>query len=283
VKPWESSYACFANNPIWYSDVNGDDGTQTSSGNGYMTGDLNNVVVRSSKLDPDKKDDKDDKEDDGKKSSGGGGGGGGAGGAGAGPNNKNSVGADQLKKYSPLLQSQGFGIADNGGGNGGEGGFAGSGGSGNVNWDAVNLGLKVADFIGVGAAAGREIALDYRMSQPLMNRVGMSTNLKAILGLGTASKYLGWAGNAGAVLSTGLDYNQYKNGQLSGARFGYNTIGTAASVGVGYFNPVAGAAVGGSFYIGQQMYDGYNWWVGQMSIYLTNFENGLKNGWVPGR
>jgi hypothetical protein len=26
VKPWESSYACFANNPIWYSDVNGDDG-----------------------------------------------------------------------------------------------------------------------------------------------------------------------------------------------------------------------------------------------------------------
>ena len=24
VKPWESSYACFANNPIWFSDVNGD-------------------------------------------------------------------------------------------------------------------------------------------------------------------------------------------------------------------------------------------------------------------
>jgi hypothetical protein len=111
VKPWESSYACFANNPIWYSDVNGDDGTQTGSGNGYMTGDLNNVVVRSSKLDPDKK------EDDGEKSSGGGGGGAAAGG---GPNSKNSVGADQLKKYSPLLQAQGFGIADNGGGNGGD-------------------------------------------------------------------------------------------------------------------------------------------------------------------
>ena len=28
VKPWESSYACFANNPIWYSDVNGDDGNK---------------------------------------------------------------------------------------------------------------------------------------------------------------------------------------------------------------------------------------------------------------
>jgi type VI secretion system secreted protein VgrG len=87
VKPWESSYACFANNPIWFSDVNGDDGTQTSSGNGYMTGDLNNVVVRSSKLDPDKKDDKDDKEDDGKKSSGAGGGGGGGSGGGSGFSN----------------------------------------------------------------------------------------------------------------------------------------------------------------------------------------------------
>lgn len=29
VKPWESPYACFANNPIWFSDVKGDDATQT--------------------------------------------------------------------------------------------------------------------------------------------------------------------------------------------------------------------------------------------------------------
>jgi hypothetical protein len=138
VKPWESSYACFANNPIWYSDVNGDDGTKTGSGNGYMTGDLNNVVVRSSKLDPDKKDDKDDKEDDGKKSSGGGGGGAAAGG---GPNSKNSVGGDQLKKYSPLLQAQGFGIADNGGGNGGEGGNRGGaqGGSSVIGYPGINI------------------------------------------------------------------------------------------------------------------------------------------------
>jgi hypothetical protein len=53
---------------------------------------------------------------------------------------------------------------------------------------------------------------------------------------------------------------------------------------VGYFfGPLAAAAAGGSFYVGQQMYDGYMYWQQQMSIYLTNFENGLKNGWVPGR
>ena len=67
MKPWESSYTCFANNPIWYSDVNGDDGTKTSSGDGIMTGDLNEVVVHSTKKNPDKKDDEGDKDEDGKK------------------------------------------------------------------------------------------------------------------------------------------------------------------------------------------------------------------------
>lgn len=155
---------------------------------------------------------------------------------------------------------------------------------GGINWSGVNTGLNVADGFGVLAAAGREIALDYRMSQPLMNKVGMSGNVKAISGLGTASKYLGAAGHVAAILGTVLDYNQMKNGQMSSARFGYNTTGTTVGIGVGIgVGAVPGAAAGGAFYIGQQMYDGYNWWAGQMSIYLTNIENGLKSGWFPGR
>lgn len=155
---------------------------------------------------------------------------------------------------------------------------------GNVNWNGVNSGLQVADGIVVAAAAGREIALDYRMSQPLMSRVGMSSNVKAISGLGTASKYLGATVYRATALGTVMDYQKMKNGQMSGARFGYNTFGTAVSVGVGIgVGVVPGAAAGGTFYLGQQMYDGYNRWVDQMSIYLTNFENGLKWGWVPGR
>jgi hypothetical protein len=139
VKPWESSYACFANNPIWFSDVNGDDGTP-SGGEPMMSCSSSGVVVKSSKLNPDKKDDEED--EDGKKSSGGGGGGGGSGGAGAGPNNKNSAGADQLKKYSPLLQAQGFGISDNGGGSGGGvGGNKGGaqGGSSVIGYPGINI------------------------------------------------------------------------------------------------------------------------------------------------
>lgn len=155
---------------------------------------------------------------------------------------------------------------------------------GGVNWNDINTGLKIVEGFGVAAAAGREIALDYRMSQPLMNRVGMSANVKAIFDLGMASKYLGAAGYLGALVGTVLDINAYRNGQLSGARLSYNTLGTAVATGVGIgVSAVPGAAAGGVFYVGQQFYDGYNWWVGQMSIYLTNFENGLKIGWVPGR
>jgi hypothetical protein len=103
VKPWESSYACFANNPIWYSDVNGDDPATP------LVEDHNEAPLIDGPNDPI------------------GGDGGSGARTGGGGNSKNSVGADQLKKYSPLLQAQGFGIADNGGGNGGECGFAGSG------------------------------------------------------------------------------------------------------------------------------------------------------------
>jgi hypothetical protein len=114
VKPYESGYACFANNPIWFSDVNGDDGTP-SGGEPMMSCSSSGVVVKSSKLNPDKKDDEEDEDEDGKKSSGGGGGGG-AGGAGGGPNNKNSVGGDQLRKHARQLAASGIGMESNGGG-----------------------------------------------------------------------------------------------------------------------------------------------------------------------
>ncbi len=156
--------------------------------------------------------------------------------------------------------------------------------SGVVNWNGVNTGLQVAEGFGVVAEAGRKIALDYRMSQPLMSRVGMSANIKTISRLGTASKYLGAAGYGAAGLGTALDINAYNKGQLSGARLSYNMTGTTVGLSVGYFlGPLAGAVASGTFWGAQQMYDGYMYWQQQMSIYLTNCENGFKNGWVPGR
>ncbi len=157
-------------------------------------------------------------------------------------------------------------------------------GSVNVNWNAINTGLQVTDFIGVGAAMGREIALDFRMSTDLMNRIGMATNLKAIYRLGITSKYLGLAGYFGSALGTALDYQKMKNGEISKTRFGYNTVGTSLGIGIGIgIGTIPGAGVGATFFVAQQMYDGYNWWSNQMSVYLTNIENGLKKGWVPSK
>jgi hypothetical protein len=92
VKPWESSYACFANNPIWYSDVNGDDPATP------LVEDHNEAPLIDGPNDP----------------IGGGGGGGAA--AGGGLNSKNSVGGDQLRKHARQLAASGIGMESNGGG-----------------------------------------------------------------------------------------------------------------------------------------------------------------------
>ncbi len=137
--------------------------------------------------------------------------------------------------------------------------------TGNVNWDGINNSLQVADGFGFGAAMGKQFSIDYRLSQSLMDRVGMSANIKAIDFLGTASNWLGTVGNIGMGIDTILDYQKMQNGYMSNERFGYN------------FNPIAGGVVGSSFYVGQQFYDGYMYWAEQMSIGITNFNNWISN------
>ena len=61
----------------------------------------------------------------------------------------------------------------------------------------------------------------------------------------------------------------------------YNRAG-AVAVGT-YLGAIPGAIAGGGIWAGEKAYDGYMNWQTQMGIFLNNFENGLKNGWVPGR
>jgi hypothetical protein len=263
VKPWESSYACFANNPIWYSDVNGDDGTKTSSGNGYMTGDLNNVVVRSSKLDPDKK------EDDGEKSSGGGGGGAAAGG---GPNSKHSVGADQLRKYSPLLQAQGFGIADNGGGSGGAGGGEGSGEDTQGGGGGSGLGTWLSGF-DFAAGVYSEYVHNHTtytttkgIEKNIIKANGQIRSARAAR-FARASNLVRGVAVVGSVLSTGYStlqvYNQWDAGGIKNvngwdatdAGVGMLGLGATGAVYLGLMsNPVGwGIGVGVLIYSGSRL------------------------------
>lgn len=154
---------------------------------------------------------------------------------------------------------------------------------GQIDWlKGISAGFQVTDAFGVISEAGADITKEYQKNQQLMNKLSSPTSLKAASFFSASSKFFGTLGYFGAVYGIRTDYVSMQTGQMSGARFSYNTFGTAASIGVGArVGGLPGAGVGASFYGAQKFYDGYNWWAGEMSSYLTNFENGLSGGWVP--
>jgi len=112
----------------------------------------------------------------------------------------------------------------------------------------------------------------------------MSGNLRAIRHLGTASKYLGYAGNLGVGVSTYIDYQDLQTGanEMTQGRFYYNLTGNALGLAVSIgFGAGPGILVGGSFYLAQAFYDGYNYSARQLSIGVTNFNNAINSGWKP--
>ena len=160
--------------------------------------------------------------------------------------------------------------------------FAQSGGGMNT----ANDWLGYAGHGEAGLSAVQMGMMEYRQSLSINSRIGTFGSFSSTYrALGTTGKVLGGAATyVGAPLNTYLDYKSMKNGEIGGGRFGYRTAGTAVGIGVGaYFGAIPGAVIGGGVWAGEKMYDGYMYWQTQMSIYLTNFENGLKSGWVPGR
>lgn len=154
--------------------------------------------------------------------------------------------------------------------------------SGGVGLNTANDWLGYAGFGEAGLSGVQMGMIEYRRSLS----IGTFSNFsKAYRALGTTGKVLGGAANwVGAPINTLIDYNSMKKGEISGGRFSYRTTGTAVGIVVGaYVGAIPGAAIGGSFWAGEKMYDGYMQWQTQMSIYLTNLENGLKSGWVPVR
>ncbi|MCE2972282.1 MAG: hypothetical protein LW852_02440 [Sediminibacterium sp.] len=104
--------------------------------------------------------------------------------------------------------------------------------------------------------------------------------------------WLNRAGYLGAGLNTYIDYKSMRSGEIGAGRFAYRTSGTLSSIfggtaiGAQFGGPwgaVGGTLINVGFLAGEQMYDGFMYRKTQMGIFLNNFENGLKNGWVLGR
>jgi hypothetical protein len=65
----------------------------------------------------------------------------------------------------------------------------------------------------------KNVAVQYRKSQPLMDRVGMSKNANAIRLLGKHKYILSRVSYGGSVVSVLSDYNDYNTAQISGGEF----------------------------------------------------------------
>ena len=151
--------------------------------------------------------------------------------------------------------------------------------------EKVNIGLQIVDYIGIGIGIKKTEMISNRLLISPMQRVN-TNNIRGIASLSMTSKWLGIGGYAGAGLNTYLDFKawNYGNGDLSGFRFGLNTVATGTSVGIGfmYGGPYGGAA-GLLYTAGSMLYDGTIWGIDQLSIGITHFNTAISNGWVPGR
>jgi RHS repeat-associated protein len=150
--------------------------------------------------------------------------------------------------------------------------------------NAAKNGLEIGGNVGDAAGYARFEMIAARTGQSALSNVGRSGNLKTIYWLGQGGKWLGRAGNAGAVLSVAMDANSVSKGTMSVHRFSYNTLGAGAAIGVGaaYGGPY-GALVGAGFTAGQMAYDGVVWFGDQVSQAAAQFNNAWRNGWYPGK
>jgi RHS repeat-associated protein len=156
--------------------------------------------------------------------------------------------------------------------------------SGNLKSVGSYLGYAGYGELGLSAT---QMAMSYRRSRlPIHSRVGSFTSFSRIYGtVGKFAKGAGAVSNLGEgvnVISNSIDYY---NGDISTGRFAYRTTGSVATIGSGIAAGSAlgppgafvGAGVGSAFSIGESVYDGVNWWLGEMSKNLGNLEYNLKN------
>ena len=156
---------------------------------------------------------------------------------------------------------------------------------------AANEGLQWAGY-GETGLAGIQIGLvNHRNSLSISSKIGTFSRFSSTYRtLGYGTKILGsGATYVGAPLSIGLDY---VNPEVSTARFAYRTTGTLSSVFGGMaigaefggpYGALGGAGISLIFFGGEMAYDGASWLWNETKIQIYNFENGVKNGWYPGR
>jgi hypothetical protein len=119
----------------------------------------------------------------------------------------------------------------------------------------------------------------------IIKTVGSTESSPVVEGLlGSSDLLSGLAGPALATFSSIDNFQQMRNGDMDGLSFTYNTTAVWTSFAVGeVYNPVVGGIVGAGFVTAPIAVQGFNNWFTQFSGWVSDFNNGLKVGWVPGR
>jgi RHS repeat-associated protein len=130
-------------------------------------------------------------------------------------------------------------------------------------------------------------------STPIDNVVVAPTSIKPTTGTKTSSlsmEKLAYADPVAAIMVLS-DYQKTKlpegdPNRMTTNQFAYNLTSIGASVITsswvgGPQGILAGSLVGGTFWAGEQLYDGINWGIGEISNGVSNFENALNQGWIP--
>jgi RHS repeat-associated protein len=122
-----------------------------------------------------------------------------------------------------------------------------------------------------------DLAASFRIGMSRLGTTSLASSYSSAFSGTTKALSLG-----GQVFGYGMfanDTYSYLNGTISGGRFSYRSIGFGASTIGGFIwgGPI-GAAIGGTFTIGETLYDGTNWWIGSMSQRLAPINSSLNSG-----
>ncbi len=120
--------------------------------------------------------------------------------------------------------------------------------------------LSGTGLMGDASTVASGLALNYRQSLPVMDRVGASANLKFIRHAGTIGRYGGGLGNVGAAfvaINSNMDYN---SGIISGSQHAWNVGSSLAPIAIGaQYGGLYGAAAGVVIQASQGIYQAANY------------------------
>jgi hypothetical protein len=119
-------------------------------------------------------------------------------------------------------------------------------------------------------------------SLSLFGNQPMTSATRPISRLAPLGKTLSGGGTALSVVSLGFDFTDYSRGDLSGSRLSYRAAGTGASIGAAYLlGGPYGATVGGLFSLTEKAWDMTQPIRDEISRQYWQFENALSSGWRP--